>query len=83
MELRGFEPLTPSMRTRCATGLRYSPRTDAEDSKAVHRIGVRAWTAPTDDAASGSVVDRAAYESSIDLFVDHEVDVMFVFDEAI
>jgi len=44
---------------------------------------VRAWTAPTDDAASGSVVDRAAYESSIDLFVDHEVDVMFVFDEAI
>ena len=22
---RGFEPLTPSMRTRCATGLRYSP----------------------------------------------------------
>ena len=27
VELRGFEPLTPSMRTRCATGLRYSPRT--------------------------------------------------------
>jgi integrase len=26
VELRGFEPLTPSMRTRCATGLRYSPR---------------------------------------------------------
>ena len=25
VELRGFEPLTPSMRTRCATGLRYSP----------------------------------------------------------
>ncbi len=25
MELRGFEPLTPSLRTRCATGLRYSP----------------------------------------------------------
>ena len=25
MELRGFEPLTPSMRTRCATGLRHSP----------------------------------------------------------
>ncbi|CAN5257714.1 hypothetical protein BH20ACT5_BH20ACT5_22380 [soil metagenome] len=25
VELRGFEPLTPSMRTRCATGLRHSP----------------------------------------------------------
>ena len=28
VELRGFEPLTPSMRTRCATGLRYSPSGD-------------------------------------------------------
>jgi site-specific DNA recombinase len=27
VELRGFEPLTPSMRTRCATGLRHSPET--------------------------------------------------------
>ena len=26
VELRGFEPLTPSMRTRCATGLRYRPK---------------------------------------------------------
>ncbi len=25
VDLRGFEPLTPSMRTRCATGLRYRP----------------------------------------------------------
>jgi hypothetical protein len=25
VELRGFEPLAPSMRTRCATRLRYSP----------------------------------------------------------
>ena len=25
VELRGFEPLTPSLRTRCATGLRHSP----------------------------------------------------------
>src|SRR3954466_3767025 len=25
VELRGVEPLTPSMRTRCATGLRHSP----------------------------------------------------------
>jgi site-specific DNA recombinase len=29
VELRGFEPLTPSMRTRCATGLRHSPSTGA------------------------------------------------------
>ena len=33
VELRGFEPLTPSMRTRCATGLRHSPRRDGEDSR--------------------------------------------------
>ncbi len=25
VELWGFEPQTPSMRTKCATGLRYSP----------------------------------------------------------
>ena len=25
VDLRGFEPLTPSMRTRCATGLRHRP----------------------------------------------------------
>lgn len=25
VEMRGFEPLTPSMRTKCATGLRYIP----------------------------------------------------------
>ena len=28
VELRGFEPLAPSMRTRCATGLRHSPQPD-------------------------------------------------------
>ena len=33
MELRGFEPLTPSMRTRCATGLRYSPENKRQPSK--------------------------------------------------
>ena len=33
MELRGFEPLTPSMRTRCATGLRYSPKNASQRSK--------------------------------------------------
>jgi hypothetical protein len=33
VELRGFEPLTPSMRTRCATGLRYSPWIASQRSK--------------------------------------------------
>jgi hypothetical protein len=33
VELRGFEPLTPSMRTRCATGLRYSPKNLSQRSK--------------------------------------------------
>jgi hypothetical protein len=33
VELRGFEPLTPSMRTRCATGLRYSPWNGCQPSK--------------------------------------------------
>jgi hypothetical protein len=33
VELRGFEPLTPSMRTRCATGLRYSPENRSQPSK--------------------------------------------------
>ena len=33
VELRGFEPLTPSMRTRCATGLRYSPENKRQPSK--------------------------------------------------
>jgi hypothetical protein len=36
VELRGFEPLTPSMRTRCATGLRYSPKTGCQRSKLWH-----------------------------------------------
>src|ERR1035438_8052858 len=33
VDLRGFEPLTPSMRTRCATGLRYSPENLSQPSK--------------------------------------------------
>jgi hypothetical protein len=32
VELRGFEPLTPSLRTRCATGLRHSPSTAPHDN---------------------------------------------------
>jgi site-specific DNA recombinase len=37
VDLRGFEPLTPSMRTRCATGLRYRPLWTHRD---YHRPGV-------------------------------------------
>ena len=37
VELRGFEPLTPSMRTRCATGLRHSPLRRAQVSKPLPR----------------------------------------------
>jgi hypothetical protein len=35
VEMRGFEPLTPSMRTKCATGLRYIP----EDSARLANLG--------------------------------------------
>jgi hypothetical protein len=38
VELRGFEPLTPSMRTRCATGLRYSPKNASQPSKRRHQL---------------------------------------------
>ena len=41
VELRGFEPLTPSMRTRCATGLRYSPENLRQRSK--HRALPAPW----------------------------------------
>ena len=39
VELRGFEPLTPSMRTRCATGLRHSPKTGSQRSKHLRSRG--------------------------------------------
>ena len=44
VELRGFEPLTPSMRTRCATGLRYSPWDGCQRSK---DCGMFALQSPT------------------------------------
>jgi integrase len=49
VELRGFEPLTPSMRTRCATGLRYSPKTGASVANSEHRSlpCSRPWPART------------------------------------
>ena len=52
VELRGFEPLTPSMRTRCATGLRYSPKTASQRSK---RWGLFApWWPPGRVRAGGA-----------------------------
>jgi site-specific DNA recombinase len=41
VELRGFEPLAPSMRTRCATGLRHSPQPVCKVTSvpAAHRTG--------------------------------------------
>ncbi len=50
VELRGFEPLTPSMRTRCATGLRYSPESGAPDIRS--RLP-RLAGAPLPDSAPG------------------------------
>ena len=55
VELRGFEPLTPSMRTRCATRLRYSPGTVARLTGGPARLAnqipaahpsPRPWTRP-------------------------------------
>ena len=46
VELRGFEPLTPSMRTRCATGLRPQPL-NRDDPPVLPRgpsIRVSGWT---------------------------------------
>ena len=45
MELRGFEPLTPSMRTRCATGLRYSPKNVSQPSKVRRSSRTSEWAA--------------------------------------
>ncbi len=51
VELRGFEPLTPSMRTRCATGLRYSPWNSRQRSKHRRLLARRAVLAATSTAA--------------------------------
>ena len=52
VELRGFEPLTPSMRTRCATGLRYSPKTGSQRSKHPHQPGRQRGPSATRDRAA-------------------------------
>ena len=54
VELRGFEPLTPSMRTRCATRLRYSPENLSQRSKLCCLLAPRRL--PDE---SGSVANRA------------------------
>jgi hypothetical protein len=70
VELRGFEPLTPSMRTRCATRLRHSPRNG-------RRQATTGSPAPRDDqkpisrsAGDTSVADRpAALKDDVELVV--------------
>ena len=37
VELRGFEPLTPSLRTRCSAELSYSPWRSVHSTRAVRR----------------------------------------------
>ncbi len=53
VELRGFEPLTPSMRTRCATGLRYSPKTGSQRTKP-QAHPAPAYSAPPGSALAGA-----------------------------
>ena len=36
VELRGFEPLTPSLRTRCSARLSYSPLREREFYRSPH-----------------------------------------------
>src|SRR5579871_4813790 len=60
VELRGFEPLTPSMRTRCATGLRYSPWNQSQPSKLCLLLAPPTEQTPTRAAGEplGLVADR-------------------------
>ena len=53
VELRGFEPLAPSMRTRCATGLRYSPKNGCQRSK-LSRLLARRRSPASRDRLPGS-----------------------------
>ena len=60
VELRGFEPLTPSMRTRCATGLRYSPRDGCQRSKLRDLLARSAAPAGRDGAGQSPTARWAA-----------------------
>jgi site-specific DNA recombinase len=76
VELRGFEPLTPSMRTRCATGLRYSPsetrglRVAGRPEGPARRYPLTAWrcstggTMPSISAKDGSSSSSSTRESA-------------------
>ena len=62
VELRGFEPLTPSMRTRCATGLRYSPKNASQRSKL---RGLSAPGRPSSRAFDGTDCQNCALASLV------------------
>ena len=66
VELRGFEPLTPSMRTRCATGLRYSPRTASQRSKSI-RLAEQRSVADGPDGRVGVLIVELVGEPGRDV----------------
>ena len=44
MELRGFEPLTPSLRTRCSAELSYSPPVELSNTYLFEHVFIRTRT---------------------------------------
>src|SRR3954452_23251783 len=67
VELRGFEPLTPSMRTRCATGLRHSPsvrQPTCRPRRHRRRVALLPGPAASLRVAEGRKVPSAASESA-------------------
>ena len=63
VETRGFEPLTPSMRTRCATGLRHVPgKPDTADPGPISRTAekVSRYSPPDANPPRGSALPRPA-----------------------
>ena len=61
VELRGFEPLTPSMRTRCATGLRYSPWNESQRSKLCLLLAPPMWWPWSPTAAAPTIARLQAH----------------------
>lgn len=41
--MTGFEPATPSSRTKCATGLRYIPNTGEDYKNKKKSITIQVW----------------------------------------
>jgi site-specific DNA recombinase len=66
VELRGFEPLAPSMRTRCATGLRHSPQPVGKITSRPSGscTGRRAGKASTGAGYTARRIARSSYCSS-------------------